>query len=163
MFYSEKPICIVTYNEMQAKKLIKDLNYFGEDVYYFPKREIVTYDYIAESKDNLYLRINTLNNIYLNRAKIVVTTIEAVMQKIISKESLYKNVLNLKVGDNVDLDSIKNTLIKLGYERVEMADTRSTFSIRGGIIDIAITDKKGVRIELWGEEIDSIRYFEIAI
>ena len=145
---------------MQAKKLIKDLNYFGEDVYYFPKREIVTYDYIAESKDNLYLRINTLNNIYLNRAKIVVTTIEAVMQKIISKESLYKNVLNLKVGDNVDLDSIKNTLIKLGYERVEMADTRSTFSIRGGIIDIAITDKKGVRIELWGDEIDSIRYFD---
>ena len=53
-FYIEKPICIITYNELQAKKIIKDLEYFGEEINFFPKREIVTYDYIAESKDNLY-------------------------------------------------------------------------------------------------------------
>ena len=52
-FYSEKPICIITYNDMQAKKLIKDLQYFEENIEYFPKREIVTYDYLAESKETL--------------------------------------------------------------------------------------------------------------
>ena len=160
MFYSEKPICIITYNEIQARKIIKDLQYFGDEVSFFPKREIVTYDYIAESKDNLYTRINTLNNIYRNNTKIVVTTIEAVMQKIISKDVLYKNVLNFKVGENIDLESIKEKLIALGYERTEMVDGKSTFSIRGGIVDIGVEAKTGIRIELWGDEVDSIRYFD---
>ena len=160
MFYSEKPICIITYNELQAKKIIKDLNFFTEDVCFFPKREIVTYDYIAESKDNLYTRINTLNSIYQNNAKVIVTTIEAVAQKIISKNSLYKNVLKLKVGESVDLEKVKEKLIALGYERTEMADAKSTFSVRGGIIDVATTEKTGVRIELWGDEIDSIRFYD---
>ena len=159
-FYSEKPICIVTYNELQAKKIIKDLEYFSKDVEFFPKREIVTYDYIAESKDNLYKRINTLNNIYNKKSKIVVTTIEALMQKIISKDALYKNILNFKVGENIDLEKIKEKLIELGYERCEMTDIKCSFSIRGGIVDIAISEKQGVRIELWGDEIDSIRYFD---
>ena len=160
LFYSEKPICIITYNELQAKKIIKDLEYFEKEIEFFPKREIVTYDYIAESKDNLYTRINTLNNIYNKKAKIVVTTIEAIMQKIVSKEVLYRNILNFKVGAIIDLDDIKDKLINLGYERTEMADAKCSFSIRGGIIDIAISEKKGVRIELWGDEIDSIRYFD---
>ncbi|MGN1301240.1 MAG: CarD family transcriptional regulator [Clostridia bacterium] len=160
LFYSEKPICIVTYNELQAKKIIKDLEYFEKKIDFFPKREIVTYDYIAESKDNLYTRINTLNNIYNKKAKIVVTTIEAIMQKIVSKDVLYKNILKFKVGETINLDDIKEKLIILGYERTEMADAKCSFSIRGGIIDIAISEKQGVRIELWGDEIDSIRYFD---
>ena len=160
LFYSEKPICIITYNELQAKKIIKDLEYFEKEIEFFPKREIVTYNYIAESKDNLYTRINTLNNIYNKKAKIVVTTIEAIMQKIVSKEVLYRNILNFKVGETIDLDDIKDKLTNLGYERTEMADAKCSFSIRGGIIDIAISEKKGVRIELWGDEIDSIRYFD---
>ena len=62
-FYTEKPICIITYNELQAKKIIKDLAFFGETVRMFPKRDIVSFDYIAESKDTLYKRISVLNNI----------------------------------------------------------------------------------------------------
>ena len=160
MFYSEKPICIITYNELQAKKIIKDLEYFTQDINYFPKREIVTYDYLAQSKDNLYSRINTLNNIYKDNAKVIVTTIEAVMQKIISKDALYKNVLKFKIGQTVNLEEIKEKLVFLGYERTEMADSKSQFSIRGGIVDISISERQGVRIELWGDEIDSIRYYD---
>lgn len=160
MFYSEKPICIITYNELQAKKIIKDLEYFTQDINYFPKREIVTYDYLTQSKDNLYSRINTLNNIYKDNAKVIVTTIEAVMQKIISKDALYKNVLKFKIGQTVNLEEIKEKLVFLGYERTEMADSKSQFSIRGGIVDISISERQGVRIELWGDEIDSIRYYD---
>ena len=84
-FYAEKPICIITYNELQAKKIIKDLAFFGETVRLFPKRDIVSFDYIAESKDLLYKRISVLNNIVKKKNKIVVTTIEAAMQKMIKK------------------------------------------------------------------------------
>jgi len=161
-FYTEKPICIITYNEMQAKKLIKDLNYFSEDIIFFPKREIATYDYIAESKDLPYERINALNKIYENKAKIIVTTVEAVMQKIVPKEILYKNIIKLKVGDTFNLEELKEMLIYLGYERQDLIENKGQFSIRGGIVDIAISENKGVRIEFWGDEVDSIRYFNIS-
>ena len=160
-FYAEKPICIITYNEMQAKKLIDDLKYFTKDVEYFPRREILSYDYLAESKDNSNDRIKALNNIYTKKAKVVVTTIEAVSQEIISKEALYKNVFELKEGNTVNLEEIKLRLNELGYERLDLVEGMCEYSVRGGIIDIAIDSKKGVRIELWGDEIDSIREFEI--
>ena len=160
-FYAERPICIVTYNELQAKKIIKDLAYFEDNVEYFPKKEILAYDYLTESKDSLFERIEVLNNIINKKAKVIVTTIEAVMQPMIAKETLYKNLLNLKVGQELNLDKLKETLINLGYERYDVIEGKGQFSIRGGIVDIAVNSKSGVRIELWGDEIDSIRKFNI--
>ena len=160
-FYSERPICIITYNEMQAKKLISDLSYFSSEVAYFPRREILAYDYIAESTDIRNQRISCLNKIHDKKAKVVVTTIEAVMQKIILKKNLYKNLLSFKNGQTLNLTQVKEDLISLGYERVEMVEGSAQFSIRGGIVDISLTEKKGVRLELWGDDIDSIRNFDI--
>lgn len=160
-FYAEKPICLVTYNELQAKKLIKDLKYFGETIEFFPKREIITFDYIAESKDTLFDRICVLNHISQNKAKIVVTTIEAVMQKMMTKENLYRFVMNLKNGDTISLNDLKERLLRLGYERYDLIEGKGQFSVRGGIVDIATSETSGVRIELWGDEIDSIRKFNI--
>ena len=159
--FEKKPILLVTYNEVQAKKLVSDLKYFTDKVYLFPKKEIVTYDYIAESKDLPYERIEVLNKIYNNKNIIIVTTIECLKQKIIAKDELYKNVLKFKVGGKVNLEEIKQKLIDLGYTRYDLIDGRGEFSIRGGIIDISLSNSSGVRIELWGDEIDSIRYFNI--
>ena len=159
--FTKKPICIITYNEIQARKIIEDLKYFESNVIFLPKKEIVTYDYIAESKDLPYERIEALNKIEENKNIILVTTIEAVMQKMISKKALYKNILKFQVGEETKLDDIKQKLIDLGYVRYDLIDGRGQFSIRGGIIDISITEKLGIRIELWGDEIDSIRYFNI--
>lgn len=160
-FYTEKPICIITYNELQAKKILKNLEYFSDNVNYFPKKEIMAYDYLAESKDTTYNRIACLNDIYNKKAKIIVTTIEAVSQRLVEEDVLYKNLLTFKIGDEINLEEIKKKLIALGYERQEIADNKSEFSVRGGIIDIAISEKEGIRIELWGDEIDSIRTFDI--
>ena len=159
---TKKPICIVTYNELQAKNIIKNLSYFTNEVEYFGKREIVPYDFIAESKDLPYERIDLLNKLKDNKVKIVVTTIEALMQKMISKKELYKNVIKLKVGDTYNLELIKEKLILLGYERNDLVEARAQFSIRGGIVDVAVDNKKGIRIEFWGDEIDSIREFNIS-
>ena len=100
-FYTERPIVIITYNEIQAKKLIKDLMFFEDEIIYFPKREIFAYDYIAENKDNYYERIKVLNKIQNKEAKIIVTTIEAIQQHMVSKEVLYKNRMKLKVGQTI--------------------------------------------------------------
>ena len=85
----------------------------------------------------------------MKKAKIVVTTIEAVSQEIISKESLYKNIFELKQGELVDLNEIKEKLNDLGYERVDLVENQCQYSIRGGIVDISLNKEKGVRIELF--------------
>ena len=158
----KKPICIVTYNEMQAKKIMKDLEYFTSNFKYFPKREIASYDFVAESKDLPYERIEVLNRIKENKIDIVVTTIEAVMQNMIAEDELYKNVINLKIGDTYPLEKLKEKLVFLGYERCDLVEARGQFSVRGGIIDISVNDKEGVRIEFWGDDIDSIRMFKLS-
>lgn len=137
---SKKPTLIVTYNEVQAKNIVNDLKFFTDKIAFFPKKEIVTYDYVAESKNLLYERIEVLNKIYDNKNLIIVASIEAVNQKIISKENLYKNLISLKVGDICKIEDLKTKLIKLGYERFELIDGRGEFSVRGGIVDISIND-----------------------
>ena len=111
--YNKKPILLVTYNEIQAKKILENLKAFKtENVEYFPKKEIVTYDYIAESKDLPYERIETLTKIIEKKNLIVVTTIEALMQKLPSKEILFKDILEFKIGDICNLEDIKRKLSK---------------------------------------------------
>ena len=156
-----KNICVITYNQIQAKRLLKDIGYFTSKAAIFPKKELVTYDYIAESKNLPYERIEVLNNIHNNKTNILILTIESVMHDIIPKNVLYKNNLNLKIGDTLNIDYLKQKLIDLGYERKDLIDGRGQFSIRGGIVDISISEKYGVRLEFWGDDIDSIRKFDI--
>ena len=159
--FGKKPICIITYNEIQAKKIKEDISYFTDKVVLFPKKEIVTYDYIAESKDLPYERIEVLNTITSKKNLIIVTTIEAISQKLPSKEVLYQNKLEFKVGGIYDLEDVKRKLIKLGYSRYDLIEGKGQFSVRGDIVDIAVTESTGIRLEFWGDEIDSIRNFNI--
>lgn len=172
----ERPICIVTYNEMQAKKIIQNLRFFLEDekeIVYFPKKEISPYDYVSQSKDLPYERIEALNKIYHKEAAIIVTTMEAIMQKMPDKELLYQNMISFQVGKSYevpnhkqyikkDLEELKQILVALGYERNDLVEANGQFSIRGGIVDIGLSEKLGVRIEFWGDEVDSIRYFYLS-
>lgn len=163
--FSNKNILLITYNEIQAKRIEKDLKYFTNNVLYFPKREIAPYDFDAESKDLPYERIETLNKIFEQEGKkekiIVITTIEALMQKMITKNDIYKTILEFKVGKNFSLEELKKSLVNIGYERSDIVDGKGQFSIRGGILDIGITKTQGYRIEFWGDEVDSIRSFSI--
>ena len=159
--YAKKPIALITYNEIQAKQIVDNLKTFTDKVIFFPKKEIVTYDYIAESKDLPYERIDALNKIKEKRTPIIVTTIESLMQKLPAKETLYKNAINLKIGEVYSLEQLKQKLVSLGYVRCELIEGRGQFSVRGGILDVSLDDKIGVRIEFWGDEVDSIRNFAI--
>ena len=160
-FFTDKSLIYITSNEIEAKKVLDDFKYFDENAIYFPKRDIKNFDTFAESKDNLFERIEVLNKIKENKIKIIVTTIDAVTQPMILPESLYRNNLKFKIGDNTDVNSITEKLMLLGYERQDLIDGLASFSIRGGIIDISLDKNTGVRIELWGDEVESIRLFNI--
>ena len=127
----KRPVGLITYNELQAKKLAEEIRSYINGVFFFPKREILTYDYVAESKELPYERIDALNQIQEMKTGIVVTTIEAVSQKMISKEALYKNVLKFRIGEEHKLEDVKQKLIDLGYVRYDLIDGRGQFSVRG--------------------------------
>ena len=163
---TKRPMVLVTYNEIQARKLYQDLKKLIKQTYFFPKKEITSYDYVAQSKEIEYKRIDVLNKMYLAKQQkepiIIVTTIEAVMQKMIAKDTLYQNVIDFKVEKTYLLDGIKEKLVGLGYERSDLIENKGQFSIRGGIVDVGLSEKIGVRIEFWGDEVDSIRFFQIS-
>ena len=159
--FAKRPVCLITYNELQAKRISENLKNCIDNVYFFPKREILSYDYIAESKELPYERIEVLKNIVNKKVNILVVSIEALMQPMIPKEVLFKNKIKLEVGKSYDLEKLKATISSLGYNRNDLIETKGEFSSRGGILDISFDEKYGVRIEFWGDEIDSIRKFNI--
>ena len=157
----KRPVCLITYNELQAKKLAEEIRSYINGVFFFPKREILTYDYVAESKELPYERIEVLKNIKNGKIKVLVCSIEALLQPIISEDILFKNKISVKVGETYDLEELKRKISMLGYTKTEMIDGKGEFSSRGGILDLSFDDKYGIRIEFWGDEVDSIRKFDI--
>ena len=157
----KRPVCLITYNELQAKKLAEEIRSYINGVFFFPKREILTYDYVAESKELPYERIEVLKNIKNGKIKVLVCSIEALLQPIISEDILFKNKISVKVGETYDLEELKRKISMLGYTKTEMIDGKGEFSSRGGILDLSFDDKYGIRLEFWGDEVDSIRKFDI--
>lgn len=162
-FYTNKPVLVITYNEIQLKKLQEDMNFFDDsNIDIYPKKEVVYYDIDTMNKDNTMDRLKVYTKLYNTENGIILTTIEAILQKTITKEKMFSNVAYIEVGKAISLDNLKDNLVRLGYERTDMVEGRGQFSVRGGIIDVfPLTTKDAVRIEFWGDEIDSIRYFDI--
>ncbi len=162
-FYTDKPVVIVTYNELELKKIKEDMKFFSdENILVFPQKEVVYYDIDTMNKDATMDRLSIYKKLYNNDSCIILTTIEALMQRTISKNKLFSNVLQLEVGMTLLLEELTNKLVALGYERTDMVEGRGNFCVRGGIVDVfPLTTENPIRIEFWGDEIDSIRVFDV--
>ena len=112
--------------------------------------------------DILYSRMNSIIKLYNKEAEIVIVSIETLMQPIISKKKMSNSILKLMVANEYNVEEIKEKLVNLGYKRYDLVEGKGTFSVRGDILDVAIDNKKGIRIEFFGDEVDQIRYFEIS-
>ena len=159
----EDSLVVVTHNEIEAKNLYDDLSLYSTNVYFLPIREVVFYNVDAISGDLRWARLKVIKEILDNKnKKIIVTSIEAMTSVYTPKEKYINYNINIKSGDEVNLKDISNKLIECGYERVEVVEGKGEFSFRGGILDvfppIAIYP---YRIELFGDEVDSIRTFNI--
>lgn len=158
-----KSICILTYNDLEAQHIYQDLKYYMEkDVLFFPTKDIVFYDIEANSREIDEERIKTLNRLTENGSYILVTSLEALLLKITPPEIYRKYQITFKVGERLDLTHLIETLIIQGYQRTEEVEAKGEFSIRGGIIDIfPPAEEKPLRIELFDDEVDSIRRFSV--
>lgn len=157
---SDKSIIIVAQSDMEAKNLYEDLILYTNEVYYFPTKEMVFYNIDAISGDLRWARLKVINQILNNKKKIIVTSIEAFAAKYTPHKLFSKYSMCLSENQEVNINEIVKNLIQSGYERVEMIESKGQFSLRGGIFDVFPTcSTYPYRVELFGDEIESIRTF----
>jgi transcription-repair coupling factor (superfamily II helicase) len=156
----DKPILILSHSDVEAKNIYEDLNLYIPNVFYFPTKEVVFYNIDAISGDLRWERLKVIREMSKRGKKIIVASIESVAQKYIPFE-LYKSyTFKFSVGDEISLEDINEKLIQCGYERSDIVEAKGQFSIRGGIMDIFPPFSSApYRIELFGDEVDSIRTF----
>ena len=155
--FSEKKILFITSGEQSALKYQNDLKkLFDIDASIFPFQNVSMYESVSQ---NLYEYAEQIK-ILRNKPEIVICPVKSLLEKFPQQEFFKKNKLKIKVSDEIDLKDLTQKLIHLGYKRSTMVSDISEFSIRGDIIDIYSIDTKPVRIELWGDEVVDIRYFD---
>lgn len=156
------PAVIITYSDMEAKNLYKDIEFFTDRAVYFPGKEYIFYNIETTGHQNEHERLAVIDKIVTGVASIVVTSLDAVMDYTVPPELFEKNVLNFKTGERHDFDILTSQLVELGYTREDMVEGVGQFSIRGGILDIfPPSTENPVRIEFFDDEVDSIRSFDI--
>ena len=158
---NDNSMVVVTHSDVDAKNLYEDLSFYTTDVFYFPVREVVFYNVDAISGDLRWARLKVIKEILQNeRKKIIVTSIDALTSLYTPKEYYLRYSMIIKTGDDIDLKEISKSLLQCGYERVEVVEGKGEFSFRGGILDVfPPTSAYPYRVELIGDEVDSIRTF----
>ena len=122
----------------------------------------IPYDNISPSKEIQTSRLETLFHLISNNEKkIILTTLNAIIQKTLPKNEITKNFITISIKSKINLDELLLLLIKLGYERTALVRDKSEFAIRGSIIDIFLPQfEKPIRVDLFDDEIESIFEFD---
>lgn len=161
---SDRVSLVVTDSEIHAKKLCEDINRLNgsEIACLLPSKEFCFIDTESVSREYEHARIGTLTKSIEHQCRYIVGGIESMLQKTIPKEILCQKTLKLSSGDEVVTSHLAMILIENGYSRTEKIEGYAQFSIRGDIIDIFPPNEDNpIRIELWGDEVDSISYFDL--
>jgi transcription-repair coupling factor (superfamily II helicase) len=160
----DRQIIVITAEETSAKKLAEDIRAMSRhaDVEYFPKKEMIFYDIEALSNQITHERLRILYRLVNNENIILTLSAQNLFDIIIKREIFEENIINLDLNSTVELSSLQEKLVRMGYERVNLVEGKGQFSIRGGIVDVYSPNYSNpLRIELFDDEIDSIRYFDV--
>ncbi|MCD8330344.1 MAG: transcription-repair coupling factor, partial [Lachnospiraceae bacterium] len=151
----------ITYNESRAREICEDARCFHSPVWLYPAKDVLFYQ--ADLQGNLLSRerMAVLKGILEEGRGTVVTTVDACMDRIVSPREVRRRRTMLHPGDPLNMEEMRAKLTALGYERLPQAEATGQFAIRGGILDVfPLTEENPVRVELWGDEIDSIRRYD---
>ena len=154
---SKKKILFITSTEQNALKYKNDLKRaFEAEAEILPFQNISMYETISP---NIYEYAEQIR-ILRTKPDIVIAPVKVMLEKFPDAEFFERNSVKIKVGDDIDIKKTGEILVNYGYKRSTMVSDIGEFSIRGDIIDIYAPDKKPVRIELWGDEVVDLRYFD---
>ena len=152
---------ILAEDERRAGEIYEDYRFYDRKVYSYPAKDLLFFQ--ADIHGNLLIRqrMKVIKALLEEKELTVVTSIDGCMDFLESLEKIKEQLIHYESDSTVDTEQLKNQLVALGYERVGQVEMPGQFSVRGGIVDIyCLTEENPWRIELWGDEIDSIRSFD---
>ena len=162
---SGKSMVVITYDELSTKRILEDMQALkgGDKVFVYPARDILFYNADVHSMDITSARLKVVNALVNgDEDQVVIIPVEALLNPISPRETWQSFVTRFEVGETLNIQEITKRLVQMGYERVSRVEAMGQFAIRGGIIDVfGPTNEQPYRIELWDDEIDSIRSFNI--
>lgn len=165
--YKEKKeaYTIVANNLYHAQKIYDFVSSFigEENCLFFPVDEVLRLDAVSASKEMLAQRLYVMHELCKKEAKVLVTHVAGVVRYLPKEELFIEKTISFKVGEVCSFKEIKEKLVAIGYEKVNKIDQSLQFAIRGDILDIySVNEEQPVRIEFFDDEVESIRYFDIA-
>ncbi|MGB5818490.1 MAG: transcription-repair coupling factor [Saonia sp.] len=162
---AELPFLVVLNDKEEAAYYLNDLEkLIGEkDVLFYPGSYRRPYQIEETDNANVLLRAEVLNRINSRkRPAVIVTYPDAIFEKVVTRKELDKNTLKIKLGDTLSLDFLNEVLFEYQFKRVDFVTEPGEFSVRGGIVDVfSFSHDEPYRIEFFGDEIDSLRTFDV--
>lgn len=153
---------IVAQNEIKARELLEDYRMFDREVLYFPAKDVIFYSADIHGNAITVERLKVIQALLTKQEGTIVTTMDAGMEFLPSLSIYQRAVTYIQEGDMIDLEELSVHLTDMGYQRQSQVELPGDFSVRGGIVDIfPITEDCPFRIELWGDEVDTIRSFDV--
>ncbi len=161
LFEPYKNALYVAGNELHAREVYEDLRLYDRDVFYYPAKDLIFYNADVKGTAVVKERMAVIRKILSGEKVTIVTSVDALLDKILPPERLKKNVLVVRDTDILDVKALKAQLTSIGYERQDQVSGPGEFAIRGGIIDIfPLNEDLPTRIELFDDEVDSMRTFD---
>ena len=153
---------IAVSSEMKAKQIYEEYRFLDNNVYLYPAKDLLFYQADLRGKYLLKQRMEVLQAMIEQGNATVVTSIDGFMDALLPFSVMKERIRVFKLGETVDFEQLKRDMVALGYDREEEISGPGQFAVRGGILDIyPLTEEVPIRIELWGDEIDSIRTFDV--
>lgn len=152
---------IVTYSDLRAKEIYEEYKFYDRNVMLYPAKDLIFFQADIHGNELTGERIRTMRRLVEGKPITIVTTFAALMTPQVSWD-MEKDIVTVKRGGTLDEAKLAGKLVEMGYEKTYQVESPGQFSVRGGIVDLFdLTEENPYRIELWGDEVDSIRSFDI--
>lgn len=153
---------IITFNDLRAKELYEDYQFYDRNVMLYPAKDLIFFQADIHGNQLTKERIKVFRRMAEDVPLTVITTFDALMAPQVSLDDWSGHVISISRETSVEEHELAASLAGLGYERCDQVEEPGQFSIRGGIVDIFdLTEENPYRIELWGDEVESIRSFDV--
>lgn len=153
---------VVTHSDKRAREIYEDYLLYDKNAVYYPAKDLIFFN--ADIHGNLMLteRLSAIKRIIEGEHTVIITTIDGMMDKLIPLHYIEENILTFTNTDTIELKTVQEKLANMSYERVSQVSMSGEYAVRGEILDIfPMGSEAPIRIDLWDDEIDSIRYFDV--
>ena len=153
---------ILTYSDQRMREIYEDYKFYDRNVSMYPAKDLIFFQADIHGNQLVTERWKVLRRMLEGLPMTIVTTLDALMEPQIPLAQVKKDILHISTAGKAVEKELAERLVMLGYEKTYQVEVPGQFSIRGGIVDIFdLTEENPYRIELWGEDVDSIRSFDV--